>query len=367
MFSHQQLPEPLKKPSQLSSNNTLTCLEDGLWSFPEALCELRCPASPHVPNAMLQTKRCNETGLKVGSLCKYKCKPGYHVTNKPKRRAFKRQCTEDGSWLEGACEPVTCDSPPAIFHGMYQCTDGFHFDSTCWINCPGANHTGPSTNVIRCRKDGNWTGSFKLCPQSKGQCSLPQNLNPSIRVSCKKGHGIGEECELACRDNNSDVVILLSNMTADSIRKEHWRNPPKVKVCVCHKSHRHVEDMYQSLATLTMGWEKNAAAEVSQSSAVDGTFGPGPHRNIVCTMGLKWFPHPEVLHCIKRCDPFIGDNYCDSVNNRAFCNYDGGDCCHSTVKTKKVSSPEHLDLYSLNLLKTKWLLLICLLKLFKIS
>uniref|UniRef100_A0A8C7FD39 Pappalysin-1 n=1 Tax=Oncorhynchus kisutch TaxID=8019 RepID=A0A8C7FD39_ONCKI len=244
-----------REPAQLvGSNNTLTCLEDGLWSFPEALCELRCPAPPHVPNAMLQTKRCNDTGLKVGSLCKYKCKPGYHVTNKPKRRAFKRQCTEDGSWLEGACEPVTCDPPPAIFHGMYQCTDGFRFDSTCWINCPGANHTGPSTNVIRCRKDGNWTGSFKLCPQSMGQCSLPQNLNPSIRVSCKKGHGIG------------------------------------LYMCV----------------------------------------------NVVCTMGLKWYPHPEVLHCIKGCEPFMGDNYCDSVNNRAFCNYDGGDCCHSTVKTKKV-------------------------------
>lgn len=34
--------------------------------------------------------------------------------------------------------------------------------------------------------------------------------------------------------------------------------------------------------------------------------------------------------------PFMGDNYCDAINNRAFCNYDGGDCCHSTVKTKKV-------------------------------
>lgn len=34
--------------------------------------------------------------------------------------------------------------------------------------------------------------------------------------------------------------------------------------------------------------------------------------------------------------PFMGDNYCDAINNRAFCNYDGGDCCQSTVKTKKV-------------------------------
>uniref|UniRef100_A0A4W5Q0P2 Sushi domain-containing protein n=1 Tax=Hucho hucho TaxID=62062 RepID=A0A4W5Q0P2_9TELE len=219
-----------REPAQLvGSNNTLTCLEDGLWSFPEALCELRCPASPHVPNAMLQTKRCNDTGLKVGSLCKYKCKPGYHVTNK---RAFKRQCTEDGSWLEGACEPVTCDPPPAIFHGMYQCTDGFRFDSTCWINCPRANHT----------------------------------VRPLHTAPCKQ----------VC-------LSLLRRST----------------VCLC---------------------------------------------SLLCTMGLKWYPHPEVLHCIKRCDPFIGDNYCDSVNNRAFCNYDGGDCCHSTVKTKKVSSTERLDL-----------------------
>ncbi|MEQ2297303.1 hypothetical protein AMECASPLE_033431 [Ameca splendens] len=59
--------------------------------------------------------------------------------------------------------------------------------------------------------------------------------------------------------------------------------------------------------------------------------------SIVCTMGLKWYPPPELLHCIKGCEPFMGDNYCDPVNNRAFCNYDGGDCCQSTVKTKKVS------------------------------
>lgn len=25
-------------------------------------------------------------------------------------------------------------------------------------------------------------------------------------------------------------------------------------------------------------------------------------QHIVCTMGLKWYPHPEVLHCIKGCE-----------------------------------------------------------------
>ncbi|XP_072548838.1 pregnancy-associated plasma protein A, pappalysin 1a [Salminus brasiliensis] len=296
-----------REPAQLvGSNNTLTCMEDGLWSFPEALCELRCPAPPPVPNAVLMTKRCNETGLKVGSLCKYKCKPGYHVANKSKRRSFKRQCTEDGRWLEGACEPVTCPPPPPVFHGMYQCTDGFRFDSTCWLQCQGSNRTdkppppckqGPNANVIRCRKDGNWTGTFRICPQLKGQCALPRNLNPSVFVICRKGYGIGAECEVSCRDNN-DVVILPDNMTVSSVLEHHWMNPPKVT-------------------------------------------------HIVCTMGLKWYPHPEVLHCIRGCEPFQGDNYCDAMNNRAYCNYDGGDCCHSTVKTKKVILfPSSCDVHS---------------------
>lgn len=43
--------------------------------------------------------------------------------------------------------------------------------------------------------------------------------------------------------------------------------------------------------------------------------------------------------CFFLFQPFMGDNYCDSINNRAFCNYDGGDCCASTVKTKKVGMP----------------------------
>lgn len=25
-------------------------------------------------------------------------------------------------------------------------------------------------------------------------------------------------------------------------------------------------------------------------------------QNIVCTMGLKWYPNPEALHCIKGCE-----------------------------------------------------------------
>lgn len=51
---------------------------------------------------------------------------------------------------------------------------------------------------------------------------------------------LGEECELTCRENSNEVVILPSNMTVDGVLKEHWRNPHKVKVGlhVCLRPHQ---------------------------------------------------------------------------------------------------------------------------------
>ncbi|XP_050782853.1 pappalysin-1 [Gopherus flavomarginatus] len=278
-----------RPPALLKGNNSnLTCMEDGLWSFPEALCELMCRAPSLVPNADLQTARCREDKHKVGSFCKYKCKPGYHVpgsSRKAKKRAFKIQCMQDGTWLAGACVPVTCDPPPSKFHGLYQCTNGFQFNSECRIKCEeDDNQSGRGNNVIHCRKDGTWSGSFHLCKEMQGQCSLPTQLNSNLKLYCAHGYGIGAECTTSCPDHN-EPILLHVNETIQDI--QHWMNPQRVK-------------------------------------------------SVVCTAGLKWYPHPALIHCIKACDPFMGDNYCDAVNNRAFCNYDGGDCCTSTVKTKKV-------------------------------
>lgn len=61
-----------------------------------------------------------------------------------------------------------------------------------------------------------------------------------LSVSVAHTH-VGEECELTCRESNSDVVILPSNMTVERVLKEHWRNPHKVKaslLCVCVRSDR---------------------------------------------------------------------------------------------------------------------------------
>lgn len=73
----------------LGTNQWLTCLEDGLWSLPEAYCKLECDSPPAVANAKLLVPRCLQGNHDVGSVCRYKCKPGYHVAestaDKPKK------------------------------------------------------------------------------------------------------------------------------------------------------------------------------------------------------------------------------------------------------------------------------------------
>ncbi|OBS81988.1 hypothetical protein A6R68_24022, partial [Neotoma lepida] len=184
-----------------SNNSILTCMEDGLWSFPEALCELMCLAPPPVPNADLQTARCRENKHKVGSFCKYKCKPGYHVpgsSKKSKKRAFKTQCTQDGSWQEGTCVPVTCDPPPPKFHGLYQCTNGFQFNSECRIKCEDSE------------------GS-----QAKQGMKMLNGEEIDNRA------GGGSECATSCLDHNSESIILPVNVTVRDI--PHWMNPTRVE------------------------------------------------------------------------------------------------------------------------------------------
>lgn len=50
---------------------------------------------------------------------------------------------------------------------------------------------GRGSNVIHCRKDGTWSGSFHLCREMQGQCALPTQLNSHLKLQCSGGYGIG--------------------------------------------------------------------------------------------------------------------------------------------------------------------------------
>ncbi|XP_016097486.1 pappalysin-2-like [Sinocyclocheilus grahami] len=265
-------------------SDTLVCLEDGLWSYPEAYCKIECPDPPSVPNASLLVPQCHGGGHDVGTVCHYKCNLGYYVTGtlnkKPRKKFLRLECLEGGMWQEGSCSPVTCPPLPLMFEGMYTCTNNLDFDSICTLQCPDSTER----SSIRCTKDGKWTEDFIMCKKIEGPCQPPLDLN-LVEYSCEDGFDVGAVCYPTCIVALSDPVVLSNGSSADTV--EHWMLPSKVQ-------------------------------------------------SIVCTGMLKWHPNPGQIHCIQSCEPFRGDGWCDTINNRAYCQYDGGDCCPSTLSSRKV-------------------------------
>ncbi|XP_075689190.1 pappalysin-2 [Rhinoderma darwinii] len=259
----------------------VTCMWDGHWSLPEGYCKIECDGPPAIANARLLTPRCNLDNHDVGSTCRYRCKLGYHVAEvserRPRRKFLKIHCRQTGLWATGRCIPITCEPLPLILRGMYNCTRGVEVDSKCTLHCRSY------TVSTVCSKDGTWTEKLSLCKDLTGTCPPPPEVN-GIHYICDHGHAIGANCTAYCNYPPNDPVILPKNMTADSV--EHWMNPNKVQ-------------------------------------------------DIMCTGILRWYPEPSTLHCIPSCEPFQADGWCDTINNRAYCQYDGGDCCASTLSSHK--------------------------------
>ncbi|XP_044904337.1 pappalysin-2 isoform X1 [Felis catus] len=273
-------------PAKLQGLNPwLTCLEDGLWSLPEAYCKLECDAPPVIPNASLLLPHCLQGNHDVGSVCRYECKPGYYAEpsaeGKVRSNFLKIQCLEGGIWEQGSCVPVVCEPPSPVFEGMYECTNGFELNSRCVLSCNQESGRVP----ILCTKEGLWTEEFKLCENLQGECPPPPSELNFVEYKCEQGYGIGAVCSPSCVIPPSDPVVLPENVTADTL--EHWMEPVKVQ-------------------------------------------------SIVCTGQRQWHPPPFLIHCIQSCEPFQADGWCDTINNRAYCHYDGGDCCSSTLSSKKV-------------------------------
>ncbi|XP_061437406.1 pappalysin-1-like, partial [Lethenteron reissneri] len=188
----------------------LRCQEDGLWSLPEAYCQLTCRAPPPMANAVARTDRCKHDGQEVGSSCKYRCEPGHHVPL-TSRKGFKVRCTDSGHWEEGGCVPVQCPPLPPVLHGSYTCTQRWQLGSRCWVNCSTASASKNHT-VIRCSKNGRWSGELQLCPHEQGECTAP---DPPfiITCDCPTGYGIGSVCKTSCLIPHSDSVLLPENVT----------------------------------------------------------------------------------------------------------------------------------------------------------
>ncbi|KTF92531.1 hypothetical protein cypCar_00036778 [Cyprinus carpio] len=212
-------------------SDTLVCLEDGLWSYPEAYCKIECPDPPSTLNATLLVPQCLGGGHDVGTVCRYKCNPGYYVTGtlnkKPRKKFLRLECLEGGTWQEGNCSPVTCPPLPLMFEGMYTCTNNLDFNSICTLQCPDpTERVSYHFSSIRCTKDGKWTEDFTMCKKIEGSCQSPLDLN-LVEYSCEDGFDVGAVCYPTCIVALSDPVVLANGSSADTV--EHWMRPSKVE------------------------------------------------------------------------------------------------------------------------------------------
>ncbi|XP_035684196.1 pappalysin-1-like [Branchiostoma floridae] len=309
-----------KPPAKLQGDdNTIRCEEDGLWSLPQAFCQLICGPPPKQENANLATRRClDSTNHHVGTSCKFRCKRGYHVVGTSShsmppydRRVFRRSCSEEGLWEGPTCERVKCKSPPPMFKGLYNCTMGFDYQSKCTLRCGENDKMG---TTITCQRDGNWDGAFKMCKNLKGDCPKIQSKD-DVAFQCR-GSSIGATCKAVCTSGGNIPIITRANdKMFQTPRSEDRRGPTSPHSW-----------SYKSLANK---FEKMAKSKMTMTTVKDVL--------LTCTGGLAWYPDPLDVGCVKECsEDFIDDGWCDQQNNRAFCNYDGGDCCESTNGNGKV-------------------------------
>lgn len=195
------------------------------------------------------------------------------------RRHFRNVCTDDGTWIGETCERVTCDPLDTVFTGMYLCTDNFSAQSVCTLQCPNTDDPEHETEVT-CQVNGEWSGNFKMCTSVTGECpSLPRYTEVEF-IDCDE-QSVGSSCKVQC-PGEFLYSPMISNETSS----------------------------FKDL-------------ERSQLTAVT---------KVTCTGQKVWHPNPTQIICVEKCMTFsIGDEFCDSKNNRAYCTFDGGDCCASTT------------------------------------
>ncbi|MEQ2165765.1 hypothetical protein GOODEAATRI_020569 [Goodea atripinnis] len=86
MYARDHANRPQFQAEEYRDSDRLVCLEDGLWSFPEAYCKIECPEAPNIPSAKLLTADCLASGHDVGSFCRYRCSSGFYVVGSLKKK-----------------------------------------------------------------------------------------------------------------------------------------------------------------------------------------------------------------------------------------------------------------------------------------
>ncbi|KAH6944076.1 hypothetical protein HPB50_001680 [Hyalomma asiaticum] len=134
------------------------------------------------------------------------------------------------------------------------------------------------TTELKCELDGVWNRDPPVCSFSHLSCPEPRNRSGVISFRCD-ATSVGSTCNVTCDQPDHEPVFSQDN------------RPPSLTQAV------------------------------------------------VCSGTGLWHPDTVSLECRRRCNKeYIGDGWCDASNNQEHCDWDGGDCCASTVAGHVVRS-----------------------------
>ncbi|KAL1518181.1 hypothetical protein ABEB36_001843 [Hypothenemus hampei] len=163
-----------------------TCLETGFYNeFPPVCKRIQCGYPADIPNG--DYSLVNDS---VGYLSRvvYRCFDGYEMIGRA-----QLACDIDERWNgpPPRCEPIQCESPPAIANGIAEVTINNEttvvavVGSLVSYKCKqGFNLIGPS--AIRCVGNGQYDGLPPICeldPFYLSTVAAPTTIQPSIKVS----------------------------------------------------------------------------------------------------------------------------------------------------------------------------------------
>ena len=150
---------------EISSDELLECLEEGLWMPKAPTCNpVICKQPERVENAEIIAS--NTT---YESILSYKCKTGFQLVGES-----KRECSANGSWTGKSpnCKPILCPKPDDIDNG-HAIETNYTYGSIVRFKCnPGFSIS--NTSDILCGSNGTWQNSPPTCTPAK--CSPPPTV-----------------------------------------------------------------------------------------------------------------------------------------------------------------------------------------------
>ncbi|XP_043916972.1 sushi, von Willebrand factor type A, EGF and pentraxin domain-containing protein 1 isoform X2 [Protopterus annectens] len=135
---------------------TLTCQDDGTWSFPLPECvPVECPQPEEIKNGIAHVQ-----GLTYLSTALYTCKSGFNLIGNT-----TILCGEDGFWIgdKPICMPIQCPKPKEMPNSRTVYTDLNYSDTVTYLCDRGFRRQGQST--LTCLETGEWDAEAPSCKE----------------------------------------------------------------------------------------------------------------------------------------------------------------------------------------------------------